>query len=732
MQFRISDTFTDSLAKLTGDEQKAAKTTAFDLQLNPANPGLQFHRLDGCKDKNFWSVRVNRDIRVIVHKTAAGLLLCYVDHHEKAYRWAEKRRLEKHPKTGAAQLVEIRETVREIEIPTYVESASPMPPCLAGVVREDLLNYGVPDQWVDDCLAADEDGLLAIADRLPAEAAEALLTLATGGKPEPAVVAADSADPFEHPDALRRFRVLDNAEELAVALESPWEKWTTFLHPSQRDWVDKRFNGPARVSGSAGTGKTIVAIHRAAAAARNPVYRRILLTTFSDDLAKALRQKLTLLIPKEWVCSKLENRGEDSDSHNGRGDGSGWDYDVVPPASLAEVLQDDSGRAERPGPEGSHPTIVVAAINTIALQLYAQRLGDPHLIDDGRLLEKLEDLVRTSPAVSLSPRFLFDEWNDVVDGRNLQSWEEYRDAKRLGRKTRLGESGRRQAWQVFEGLRLELERDGLVTLPMVFAKLSELEHRCFDAVVVDECQDLNPAQLRFLASLTSRSAGGLFFAGDLGQRIFQTPFSWASLGIDIRGRSRTLKINYRTSHQIRRQADRLLDGTLTDVDGNEEHRDGTISVFNGPVPTIHAADSEDAETDYVADWLLERIGEGVVAQEIGVFARTEAQLARAREAVKKASDISGTGLGGITLTTMHAAKGLEFRTVCVIACDDNVIPLEERIASIGDQADLEDLYNTERHLLYVACTRARDHLLVTGVDPVSEFLGDFAGNECRR
>src|SRR5690242_16561551 len=127
MEFRIADTFADSLARLTGDEQKAVKTTAFDLQLNPANPGMSFHKLDRAKDKDFWSVRVGRDIRLIVHKTPGGLLLCYVDHHDKAYAWAERRKLETHPRTGAAQLVELRETVQEIVIPTYVGAAQPKP-----------------------------------------------------------------------------------------------------------------------------------------------------------------------------------------------------------------------------------------------------------------------------------------------------------------------------------------------------------------------------------------------------------------------------------------------------------------------------------------------------------------------------------------------------------------------------------------------------------------------------
>src|SRR6476469_1212305 len=221
MEFRIADTFTDSLARLTGDEQKAVKTTAFDLQLDPANPGLSFHKLDKAKDKNFWSMRVSRDIRLIVHKTAASLLLCYVDHHDKAYDWAERRKLETHPTTGAAQLVEIRETVKEIIVPVYVQtelplapaSVVPQPPLFAGRNDDELLGYGVPPEWLADVRKATEDTLLALTDHLPAEAAEALLELATGGKPRVAQPAASAADPFDHPDAQRRFRVMKNVEE---------------------------------------------------------------------------------------------------------------------------------------------------------------------------------------------------------------------------------------------------------------------------------------------------------------------------------------------------------------------------------------------------------------------------------------------------------------------------------------------------------------------------------------
>ena len=274
MQFLIADTFTDSLAGLTGNEQKAVKTTAFDLQMDPASPGLQFHRLAKARDPGFWSVRVSRDVRLIVHRADASLMLCYVDHHDDAYQWAERRKLETHPKTGAAQLVEVRETVREITNPVYVEkeeASPPKPRLFAGISDNVLLSYGVPDEWLGDVHNANEDTVLELADHLPSEAAEALLDLATGVTPQVPQPAAAGTGPFEHPDAQRRFRVMSNVEELERALENPWEKWTVFLHPAQRHLVERDYNGPARVSGSAGTGKTIVALHRAVFLARaNP------------------------------------------------------------------------------------------------------------------------------------------------------------------------------------------------------------------------------------------------------------------------------------------------------------------------------------------------------------------------------------------------------------------------------------------------------------------------------
>jgi superfamily I DNA/RNA helicase len=235
-----------------------------------------------------------------------------------------------------------------------------------------------------------------------------------------------------------------------------------------------------------------------------------------------------------------------------------------------------------------------------------------------------------------------------------------------------------------------------------------------------------------MAALRPEKPNSLFFAGDLGQRIFQQPFSWKALGVDIRGRSHTLRINYRTSHQIRMQADLLLGPELSDVDGNIEKRKGTISIFNGPKPTIKVFDTQEGEIKTVSHWLKDRIDEGVKPNEIGVFVRSQDELIRALSAVDSlgypynALDEKLTNTGNyISISTMHLAKGLEFRAVVVMACDDEVIPSQERIETVSDDSDLEEVYNTERHLLYVACTRARDHLLLTGVKPASEFLDDL-------
>jgi len=685
--FLIADTFTDSLARLTGDEQKAVKTTAFDLQMDPSAPGLSFHRLDKAKDKRFWSVRVNSDIRLIVHRTDTSLLLCYVGHHDRAYAWAERRKLETHPATGAAQMIELRESIRETVVPAYVQAETrPRPPTrpLLEIPDDDLLGYGVPSEWLTEVRQADEDGLLALAEHLPAEAAEAILELATGGTPRlPA--AASVADPFAHPDAQRRFRVVTSVEELERALDAPWDKWVVFLHPEQRQLVTHEYAGPARVAGSAGTGKTVVALHRAVHLARANPDGRILLATFSEPLAQALRANVRRLIGNE--------------------------------PRVAERLE-------------------VHAMSTLGIRLHQAQLGPVRLTAKEDVDALLHEASQAGGDHKFRALFLRTEWDHVVDAWQLGTWETYRDVQRLGRRTRLPEARRAVLWKIFEQVREGLKTRGLMTESAVFQALADAQAKrptpAYDAAVIDEAQDVSIAQLRFLAALAGGRPNGLFFSGDLGQRIFQQPFSWKALGVDVRGRSKTLRVNYRTSHQIREQADRLLGPELTDVDGIREERRHTVSVFNGPPPEIRALATEAEESKAVGAWLRTLAADGVQPHEIGVFVRSSDQVPRASAAVSAAGlsarvldDRVDVRAGSVSVATMHLAKGLEFRVVAVMACDDEVLPLQSRIEGVGDDGDLQEVYDTERQLLYVACTRARDRLSVTGVEPVSEFLDDL-------
>ena len=463
MDFRIADTFTDSLARLTGDEQKAVKTTAFDLQMNPASPGMSFHKLDKAKDKNFWSVRVSGDIRLIVHKTRRqpAALLCGSPR--------QSLRLGRAAEAGDASQDRCRAVggnPRDGEGDRYPglcaggnARACRSRACSPSASDEELLGYGVPAEWLNDVRQATEDSLLLLADRLPGEAAEALLELATGGKPRVAQPAMPVTNPFDHPDAQRRFRVMTNVEELQRALDFPWEKWTVFLHPEQRQWVERDYTGPARVSGSAGTGKTIVALHRAVHLARTHPEARVLLTTFSDTLANALHTKLKRLVGSE--------------------------------PRLAERID-------------------VYSLNAIGLRLYKSHCGPVNLASREAVRELLGEASKAVGGHKFSLHFLLTEWEQVVDAWQLETWESYRDVARLGRKTRLPEAQRAVLWSIFERVRGGLKERKLTTHAGLFTALASAlakgKHPPFDFAVVDEAQDISVAHLRFFAALGGRSA----------------------------------------------------------------------------------------------------------------------------------------------------------------------------------------------------------------------------------
>lgn len=685
MKFNIANTFTASYDKLTGKEQKAVKATVFDLQLDPSGHGKQMHRIDNSNDPNFWSVRVSRDIRLIVHKTGDSLMVAYVDHHDDAYKWAERRRIEAHPKTKAIQIVEVRERVEEVAPPqqfdfayvdneiTALEAEDPAAHHFAGLTDEALMSVGVPEDWLEDVRAADEDEFFNVAEHLPEEATESLLEYVATGTLAAFAFAA-GGDPMSHPDTQRRIRLISDSDELEQALAYPWEKWGVFLHPAQRAIVQQDFDKPARVSGSAGTGKTVVAIHRAVRLARENPRARILLSSFSEPLANSMAKKIKVLAP-----------------------------------NTSDVIRQ----------------VTSASFRGVAEELFQLTYGArPRIASEKRIRDLISEGVQELGLKGFSDRFYLSEWNNVIDAWNIGSAESYATVARMGRKSRLGPKQRTKLWPLFESIRAKLQTEGLLTWANVFDDMadhySDLERKPFDHIILDEAQDLGPAELRFFAAIAPGSANGLFFAGDLGQRIFQHPYSWKGLGVDVRGRSKTLKVCYRTSRQIRSSADNLLPPQFRDVDGVEEKRSGTISTFEGPEPIVVVSESEQAEAEVVRDFVAAALDTGIEQAEIGIFVRSPDLAERARNAI--------SGLEGsedVIVASMQLAKGLEFRAVVVMGCDEGVLPLDARIADAADEAELDDIYETERRLLYVACTRARDRLLVIGVEPASEFLRDL-------
>ena len=683
MIFQIADTFTSALSKLDNASQKATKMCAFDLQMDPSGHGKRFHKIDKSKDKNFWSVRASRDIRLIVHKLKDRFTLCYVDHHDAAYDWAERRVFEIHPKTRALQIVEVIERVKEIDVQPAAKAlaAEPIiiPKPLASVSSDELLSYGVPPQWFDALQAAGEDRLLDLAVHLPSEASEAVLALAIGESPSFVLPPIDT-ETAPHPDEQRRFRIIEDREELEQALDYPWDKWSVFLHPSQREFVERDFNGPARVAGSAGTGKTVVAVHRAMALSKEES-SRVLLTTFSQPLASSLARKVGILNGDE------------------------------------ETLV---------------PNIHVAAIKEAASDLYELISGHkPFFVTEEQIQQLLKEYGADEDQL-----FLWSEWNTVIDAWQIDSEASYLDVVRIGRRSRIAAGRRSELWPIFDAVRKAIKSSGRKTKAMLFEEVSESYRdratKPYSHIIVDEAQDLDVADLKLLAAIAPQTGNALFFAGDLGQRIFKLPFSWKSLGVDVRGRSATLKVNYRTSHQVRTSADKLLPDAIRDMDGLEEDRRGTVSVFNGPIPEIHVVEDQVAELACVEDWVRVLIEDNTPLSEIGIFVRTMEVLPRVRAVasrlnlpVQTLNESLTLKQDAIAIGTMHLAKGLEFRCVAVMACDDNLLPLESRVASIVSEEGLDEVYATERHLLYVACTRAREKLIVTGVKPESDFLADL-------
>lgn len=679
MNFYFAKTFQDSLGKLDNQWQKLAKQKAFDFQMDPSHPGFKFHKVDGAIDK-FWSARVSDDIRFIVYKDGDMYMLCYVDHHDDAYDWAERRQYKPHPKTGAAQFVEVVEKVEEV-VRTIVREVQKEPPLFDKYESDYLHALGVPEEWLEPLKYVGESAFFKIVDRLPEEAAERLFSLAAG-MPVPVPTDEKPEDPLEHPDAQRRFRKVVDNDELRAALDAPWEKWIVFLHPDQRGFVEKHFNGPAYVSGSAGTGKTVVALHRAAYLVKENPNARIFMTTFSKTLAARLGQHLTLLM------------GE--------------------------------GNKDRARVEVDH-------LHKLAYAQYANRWGKPNFAKQHVIRSFLNDAIAAEKA-NFSTSFLEAEWTEIIDANGIRHWDEYKVFARTGRGTPLGRRQRKQAWNIFERVRAAMTAENLITWNDICFQaaraLREDGDEMFDHVVVDESQDFGRPELELVKALVPKHLeNNIFLAGDSGQRIYKRDFSWRSIGIAVVGRARRLKINYRTTEQIRSFADTVLPTEMPEH-GDVNPKREAVSVLAGPEPSVISCKDSFEEQAILEEWVKQQIEDGFEARDIAIFTRTKQALDNwVAPAVKAAGydwhllrdDEAVTG-NDVSIGTMHRAKGLEFKTVAVVGCNSSDLPFKKVLGRLTDASDRDAFVEQERSLFYVACTRARDRLMISHAGVPSRFI----------
>ncbi len=643
---------------------KEIEAQLFELIADPAKAEA---KLEYKKHEGFYVFDLPKGRRAILVEVHDALIVVYVGEHDDAYRWIRNKRAEVHPETQEIQIYRVVEKERIVEKP--VEAP------LHGYSPDYLHSLGVPRDYLEPLRRASEEGVLDLIEGLPEPVQERIFALLEG-KPVPPPPKVRVATPVSHPSNRYRYLLIESKEELEHALFGDWEDWMVFLHPVQRVVVEQDYRGPAKVTGAAGTGKTVVAIHRAVRLAREHPDHRVLLTTYTRTLAEVLRQGV------ERLAGRLGN-------------------------------------------------LEVEHFDRLLTRWYTQILRKQlRIASDEQVKEALE---RASGEVGApawaSALFLFNEWSRVVDAWGIRTLEEYLAVDRTGRGTPLNQARRRELWPVFERARALLTSKGLETWGGRTRTL--LMHRDrlprFDHVVVDETQDLSPVQLRLLRALVPEGENDLFLVGDAAQRIYQTRVPWRRLGIETVGRSQRLWVNYRTTREIADYAGRVLPERVTEAEG-EEVVPRALSVLSGEPPLVQVFPDPKQEVATLANWLRSLAEQGYAPEEMAIVARTRWLLkqrgARAawRAGLAHGYLEEGEEGGGVRLVTMHRVKGLEFRAVAVIAVEEGIVPLETALKQAETEADREAGLELERQLLFVALSRPREKLWVSGVGTLSPFL----------
>jgi len=688
----IGDTFLESFARLPSQAQKHTSDFLVKFRSNPTSAAIHYEKIASKLDKKVWSVRVDDTYRgIVIREEETGVfMLIWVDHHDEAYKWAARKRCNINPFTGAIQLYTVQEIVETVKAA-----------CIFGeVTKEEYLELGVPEEQVDyvrsltskDAFLASKniltpdvfEGLSWLLEDIPAkEVIEMMQAERDKGEPK----ASDLRTALESAENQRFFRVVEGEEDLQAMLNRPLDKWRVFLHPTQRRIVNKDYSGAARTTGGAGTGKTVVAMHRAKRlAAGLSGHERVLFTTFTANLAADIRDNLSK------ICSNEELRH-------------------------IEVINLDAWVGNFMRTAGYEARI---EYNETALKnIWEEAIGEA-MADDMDLLAD----------------FYAEEWARVVIPQHAMNLAKYIRCSRNGRGVRLDRQKRQQVWKVFEIYQRKMKAAGKRDVHWAMDEcrtLIEKQHKTlYPHIIVDEGQDFSRIALELIRGIAGEShPNDIFIVGDAHQRIYRHKTVLSKCGIEVRGRSSILRINYRTTEETRAYAFSILSGIDFDnLDGEVLSNDKCQSLTHGEVPVVKNCRSANSELEFIVKQIRELEQGGVSLKDICLTARTHSMLdnylqALTREGIRcyelKKEKTDDRQQDGIRLATMHRVKGLEFQYMFVAGMNKGVMPIKQ-VTEIDEPIARQEAMIAEKCLLYVALTRAQRGAYITSYGKKSEFL----------
>ena len=695
----LAQDFLLQLARLPVSVHSKVMKWAIQFQADPTSSGINYENINGAKDPNLKSVRLDKDWRGIVFKPSKGdvYVLLYVDHHDDAYRWAENRKLTINPVTGAMQMVTLEHVVEqeaeagapEQPAPDYAAPPQPVEPVPAPLFGEfsdtELMSLGVPEELLSAVRKiGSEEALDALQSRLPAEAYEGLFLVAAGDsvnqvlqaretRVDQAIDISDFAAALATAESQSRFVVVDDDEAMLAIMNAPLAQWRVFLHPTQNKLARGDRSGPVRVLGGAGTGKTVLAMHRAKWLAENRALggRKVLFTTFTRNLALDIEENLKTLCSAD-AMSRIEVKNLDA-----------WVGGFMRARKLEHRIVYDRKQ-------------------------------------DGALQAWQSALATKDATLDVPDSFYSDELEQVVLAQGLTTLDQYRTARRIGRGVILSRAKRDAVWPVFEEYRGQLASRKLKEVDDAYREIAEMiateqgSELGYAAIVIDETQDFGPQALKLLRAMIAHGPNDLFFVGDGHQRIYsRNRAAMSRCGIDIRGRSRKLYLNYRTTDEIRRQAVALLEACeIDDLDDGHDESKRYKSLSHGPAPEVRKTsgleEASEAAVGFIQQW------RSAQAENESLSFCVVSYSEKSRDALGQQLQAAGIASVPITaqsnhadarnvvhLATMHRAKGLEFDCVIVVAPESYLGPAEETAG--------------QRRLLYVALTRAKRGALLLQV-----------------